>query len=55
MELHLDHIIILVPYSDLLNVPSWITDNFAVTNGGQHAGAQTENKLICFRDGSYIE
>jgi hypothetical protein len=53
--LHLDHIIVLIPYKTLLKLPSWITDNFALTPGGVHADGKTENKLICFRDGSYIE
>ncbi|KAK0103572.1 hypothetical protein ONS95_005586 [Cadophora gregata] len=52
---HLDHIIVLVPYASLANPPTWITDNFKITPGGQHADQKTENRLICFRDGSYIE
>lgn len=51
----LDHIIFLVPYASLTTLPLWITDNFAITPGGQHADGQTENKLICFEDGSYLE
>ena len=51
----LDHIILLVPYATLLNLPAWITANFTVTLGGRHADGKTENKLVCFRDGSYIE
>jgi hypothetical protein len=55
MALHLDHIIILVPYDSLVSLPEWITTNFTVTPGGIHADGKTENKLICFRDGCYIE
>jgi hypothetical protein len=51
----LDHIIILVPYADVLNPPKWVTDNFTITPGGRHADNKTENKLILFQDGSYIE
>lgn len=51
----LDHIIILVPYKDLLNVPEWLTSQFTITPGGRHADGKTENKLILFHDGSYIE
>jgi hypothetical protein len=29
--------------------------NFTITPGGRHADGKTENKLICFQDGSYIE
>ncbi|KAH7397738.1 glyoxalase-like domain-containing protein [Cadophora sp. MPI-SDFR-AT-0126] len=52
---HLDHIIVLVPYASLTNPPAWITENFTITPGGQHADRKTENRLICFRDGSYVE
>ncbi|KAH7346674.1 glyoxalase-like domain-containing protein [Rhexocercosporidium sp. MPI-PUGE-AT-0058] len=52
---HLDHIVILVPYASLADPPAWISKNFTVTPGGQHADQKTENRLICFRDGSYIE
>jgi Glyoxalase-like domain len=51
----LDHIIILLPYASLVNPPSWITENFTITPGGKHGDGKTENKLICFRDGTYIE
>jgi len=50
-----DHIIILLPYATLVNPPSWITENFTVTPGGRHSDGKTENKPICFRDGTYIE
>lgn len=52
---HLDHVIMLVPYASLAHPPTWITDNFTITPGGQHADRKTENRLICFRDGSYVE
>jgi hypothetical protein len=52
---HLDHIIVLIPYHTLLTLPSWLTSNFTITPGGRHADNATENKLIIFRDGSYIE
>jgi hypothetical protein len=51
----LDHVIILVPYATLSNPPPWITKHFTLTPGGRHADGKTENKLICFQDGSYIE
>lgn len=52
---HLDHIIFLLPYTSLLSLPDYFTDNFTITPGGRHAHNETENKLICFADGSYIE
>ncbi|KAH8771522.1 glyoxalase-like domain-containing protein [Hyaloscypha finlandica] len=52
---YLDHIVILLPYKAVLSPPRWLTDNFTVIPGGRHAGGQTENKLVVFQDGSYIE
>jgi hypothetical protein len=52
---YLDHIVILLPYKAVLSPPRWLTDNFTVIPGGRHAGGQTENKLVVFQGGSYIE
>ncbi|EON69536.1 hypothetical protein W97_08796 [Coniosporium apollinis CBS 100218] len=51
----LDHIIIQLPHKNILDPPSWITDVFTITPGGRHAHNKTENKLIVFKDGTYIE
>lgn len=51
----LDHIVILVPHNILLNLPSWLDEAFTILQGGQHADGVTENKLILFQDGVYIE
>lgn len=51
----LDHIVILVPHSTLLNLPTWLTDAFAIAPGGRHADGVTENRLILFSDGVYLE
>lgn len=51
----LDHIIILLPHKDVLSPPSWLTDAFTITPGGRHADNKTENKLIIFKNGTYIE
>ncbi|CAG8961868.1 hypothetical protein HYFRA_00013668 [Hymenoscyphus fraxineus] len=51
----LDHILILLPYETLTSLPSSLTDNFTISPGGSHSDGLTENKLIIFRDGSYIE
>lgn len=51
----LDHIVILLRHKDVVHPPKRLTDHFTVTPGGTHAGGQTENKLIVFQDGSYIE
>ncbi|RDL37237.1 uncharacterized protein BP5553_04670 [Venustampulla echinocandica] len=55
MATHLDHVIILVSPSTLSSLPPFLTENFTITPGGRHVDNLTENKLICFRDGSYIE
>ncbi|KAF8454427.1 glyoxalase-like domain-containing protein [Kalaharituber pfeilii] len=51
----IDHIVILLTYAELRSPPSWLTSNFTLTPGGVHADGRTENKLILFQDGSYIE
>lgn len=51
----LDHIVILVPYSTLLDPPTWLTDAFTISPGGRHADGVTENRLVLFSDGVYLE
>ncbi|KAF1817476.1 hypothetical protein P152DRAFT_20334 [Eremomyces bilateralis CBS 781.70] len=51
----LDHIIILVPYKFLANSPDWLPNHFTISPGGRHADGKTENKLVLFSDGSYLE
>ncbi|KAI7278124.1 hypothetical protein KC345_g6163 [Hortaea werneckii] len=51
----LDHVVMLLPYEDIIDPPSWITDKFHVSPGGKHADGRTENKLVLFRDGTYLE
>lgn len=51
----LDHIVLLVPHDRLVSLPAWVTDAFTVLTGGRHADGVTENKLILFQDGVYIE
>ncbi|KAK5169658.1 uncharacterized protein LTR77_005635 [Saxophila tyrrhenica] len=50
-----DHIVLLVDTSYFENLPSWVTDNFTVTQGGYHDGQASRNKLVIFADGSYLE
>ncbi|KAL3422740.1 glyoxalase bleomycin resistance protein dioxygenase superfamily [Phlyctema vagabunda] len=54
-HIFLDHIVILLPHAQVIHPPLWLTKHFAISPGGRHAGGQTENKLIIFQDGSYIE
>ncbi|KAJ9627888.1 hypothetical protein H2203_003106 [Taxawa tesnikishii (nom. ined.)] len=50
-----DHVVVLLPHAEVLNPPAWITDHFTVSPGGRHGDGKTENKLIVFQDGTYIE
>ncbi|KAH8898221.1 hypothetical protein GQ53DRAFT_742326 [Thozetella sp. PMI_491] len=50
-----DHIVLLVPYQGLKALPSWLTDALTILPGGQHTGGLTENALVVFPDGTYIE
>ncbi|KAF7189797.1 hypothetical protein HII31_08904 [Pseudocercospora fuligena] len=51
----LDHVVLLLPYKDIVDPPAWVTDNFTVSPGGRHADNKTENKLVLFKDGTYLE
>jgi len=51
----LDHVVLLVPYNVLTNPPHWITDNFTLSAGGRHGDNKTENRLVLFQDGTYLE
>lgn len=45
----------LTSEEDVVDPPAWITDQFTVSPGGRHADGKTENKLVLFKDGSYLE
>ncbi|KAH9993876.1 glyoxalase-like domain-containing protein [Xylariaceae sp. FL0662B] len=51
----LDHVVILVPHAFLASPPPWLTDLFTLYPGGRHADGLTENTLVLFADGSYLE
>lgn len=51
----LDHVVLLLPCKELTELPAWVTENFTVSEGGQHADKKTENRLVLFRDGTYLE
>lgn len=51
----LDHIVILVTFQDLQELPKRLENDLVVIDGGEHAGGLTVNKLIIFPDGTYIE
>ncbi len=50
----LDHIVILVDDLDLAS-RDYTALGFSVVNGGKHADGLTQNALIAFEDGSYLE
>ena len=52
---NIDHVILLLPYDYLENPPDWLTKNFTISPGGVHADGKTENRLVLFRDGTYLE
>jgi Glyoxalase-like domain len=51
----LDHIILLVPFSYISKLPAFFADNFTIYPGGRHADGKTENVLIVFQSGVYLE
>lgn len=51
----LDHVVILVPHDALTHVPDWLAKELTILPGGKHTGGITENKLVVFKDGSYLE
>jgi len=51
----LDHIILLLPYPSLANPQPSLAKAFTLTPGGRHADNKTENTLIVFESGVYIE
>lgn len=55
MSVTLDHIVILVSHEVLDDLPAWLTESFTILEGGRHSDGITENKLILFQDGVYIE
>jgi len=50
-----DHVVLLLENEVLESLPSWLSSNFKVIEGGTHAGGSSKNKLIIFGDGTYIE
>lgn len=51
----IDHVVVLLPYSLITSPPSWLTSAFTLSPGGRHADNRTENRLVLFADGSYLE
>lgn len=55
IDAQLDHVVMLLPYEMVKNPPGWLTDHFIISPGGRHADDKTENKLVLFPDGTYLE
>ncbi|SPO07023.1 uncharacterized protein DNG_09717 [Cephalotrichum gorgonifer] len=51
----LDHIVILVSYQTLEELPKLLEESLTVIEGGSHADGRTLNQLIIFPDGVYVE
>jgi len=54
MPLQLDHVVVVVP-SLVEGEAAFRQAGFTVTPGGWHEGLPTENALVAFADGSYLE
>jgi len=48
-------IVILISFSTLSNLPTWLTSAFAITPGEYHADGVTKYKLILCSDGIFPE
>lgn len=51
----IDHVVLLLPYALITSPPTWLTSAFTLSPGGRHADNRTENRLVLFTDGSYLE
>ena len=54
-ELLLDHVVLLLPYRSVVEPPAWLTGNFIVSAGRSQSDGKTMNRLIFFKDGTYLE
>ncbi|KAL2868775.1 uncharacterized protein BJX67DRAFT_36955 [Aspergillus lucknowensis] len=54
-QVYIDHLLLQFNQEQFETLPSWISDNFIVIDGGVHTGGLSRNKLIVFRDGTYLE
>lgn len=55
LKAQLDHVVLLLPYKDITQPPEWLTQHFTISPGGRHADGKTENRLVLFADGTYLE
>ncbi|KAL4907382.1 hypothetical protein BDW74DRAFT_123756 [Aspergillus multicolor] len=54
-QVYIDHLLLQFSQEQFDPLPSWISDNFTVIEGGVHTGGLSRNKLIVFKDGTYLE
>lgn len=54
-QTQIDHIVLLLSPDEFQNLPSWLSDNFSIMDGGTHSKGTSQNKLILFQDGTYLE
>ncbi|KAL4916056.1 hypothetical protein BDW62DRAFT_110662 [Aspergillus aurantiobrunneus] len=54
-QVYIDHLLLQFNQEQFDTLPLWISDNFTVIDGGVHTGGLSRNKLIVFKDGTYLE
>ncbi|KAL3476759.1 hypothetical protein BJX99DRAFT_227261 [Aspergillus californicus] len=54
-QVYIDHLLLQFDHEKFETLPSWISNNFTVIEGGVHTSGLSRNKLIVFRDGTYLE
>ncbi|KAL4748844.1 hypothetical protein BDW72DRAFT_205265 [Aspergillus terricola var. indicus] len=54
-KVYIDHLLLQLSHEQFDRIPRWISDNFTVIDGGVHTGGWSRNKLIVFKDGTYLE
>ncbi|KAL2815645.1 hypothetical protein BDW59DRAFT_153765 [Aspergillus cavernicola] len=54
-QVYIDHLLLQFNHERFETLPSWISNNFTVIEGGVHTGGLSRNKLIVFSDGTYLE
>ncbi|KAL4999327.1 hypothetical protein BDV10DRAFT_165203 [Aspergillus recurvatus] len=54
-QVYIDHLLLQFSQEQFDPIPTWISDNFTVIDGGVHTGGLSRNKLIVFKDGTYLE
>ncbi|KAL5052179.1 hypothetical protein BDW71DRAFT_6540 [Aspergillus fruticulosus] len=54
-QVYIDHLLLQFTQKQFDPIPIWISDKFTVIDGGVHTDGWSKNKLIVFKDGTYLE